>query len=160
MILRPDLLLILARKPSLRFLFRVFGWYVLPLFPPLVPHLLWMTFVSGDVHVGGLGRLYSHPKMDLRKDFRFMPQVCKPAHLALSPAACNFKGPLFAKRKVWGLVKQDEKKIQGAWQEQINGRGQVTTEVLEEWVGFAGGVFSNNECSASRRSSLNLAYLL
>lgn len=35
-----------------------------------------MTFVSGDVHVGGLGRLYSHPKMDLRKDFRFMPQVC------------------------------------------------------------------------------------
>ena len=42
-----------------------------------------MTFVSGDVHVGGLGRLYSHPKMDLRKDFRFMPQVwnCSPAIL-------------------------------------------------------------------------------
>lgn len=34
-----------------------------------------MTFVSGDVHVGGLGRLYSHPKVDLRTDFRFMPQV-------------------------------------------------------------------------------------
>lgn len=34
-----------------------------------------VTFVSGDVHVGGLGRLYTHPKTDLRKDFRFMPQV-------------------------------------------------------------------------------------
>lgn len=34
-----------------------------------------MTFISGDVHVGGLGRLYSYPKVDLRKDHRFMPQV-------------------------------------------------------------------------------------
>ena len=34
-----------------------------------------ITFISGDVHVAGLGRLYSHPKTDLRKDFRFMPQV-------------------------------------------------------------------------------------
>lgn len=34
-----------------------------------------ISFISGDVHVGGLGRLYSNPKMDLRKDFRYMPQV-------------------------------------------------------------------------------------
>lgn len=34
-----------------------------------------VTFVSGDVHVGGLGRLYSSQKLDLRQDFRYMPQV-------------------------------------------------------------------------------------
>jgi len=37
-----------------------------------------ISFISGDVHVAGLGRLYSYPKMDLRKDFRFMPQVDTP----------------------------------------------------------------------------------
>jgi hypothetical protein len=34
-----------------------------------------VMFISGDVHVAGLGRLYSYPKVDFRKDFRFMPQV-------------------------------------------------------------------------------------
>lgn len=47
-----------------------------------------MTFVSGDVHVGGLGRLYTHPKLDLRKDFRFMPQVSRPAEYPPPAALC------------------------------------------------------------------------
>lgn len=32
--------LILAKNPNLLFLFNVEGWYVFPLFPPLVPHRL------------------------------------------------------------------------------------------------------------------------
>jgi hypothetical protein len=33
------------------------------------------TFLSGDVHVAGVGRFYSRPKVNLRMDHRFMPQV-------------------------------------------------------------------------------------
>jgi len=35
-----------------------------------------ISIISGDVHLAATGRLYSHPKQpDLRKDFRFMPQI-------------------------------------------------------------------------------------
>lgn len=55
-----------------------------------------VTFISGDVHVGGLGRLYSHPKLDLRKDFRFMPQA-SPQISSPSKPACRQRGaPLCA----------------------------------------------------------------
>jgi hypothetical protein len=37
-----------------------------------------ISIISGDVHLAATGRLYSHPKQpDLRKDFRFMPQVSR-----------------------------------------------------------------------------------
>lgn len=35
-----------------------------------------VSFVGGDVHVAGVGRLYTQPKIHrLRYDHRFMPQV-------------------------------------------------------------------------------------
>ncbi|BDA46401.1 Uncharacterized protein YGR266W [Coccomyxa sp. Obi] len=39
-----------------------------------------ISFISGDVHCAGIGRLYSRPKMaHLRHDYRFMPQVVSSA---------------------------------------------------------------------------------
>lgn len=38
-----------------------------------------VSFVGGDVHVAGVGRLYTQPKIHrLRHDHRFMPQVTCP----------------------------------------------------------------------------------
>ncbi len=55
-----------------------------------------ITFISGDVHVAGLGRLYSYPKTDFRKDFRFMTQVGTQASLSAPlpdpPFLCLPKG--------------------------------------------------------------------
>ena len=34
-----------------------------------------VTFISGDVHVAGLGRICTRPVTNLRTDHRFMPQV-------------------------------------------------------------------------------------
>ena len=34
-----------------------------------------VTFMSGDVHVAGLGRFCTRPVTNLRTDHRFMPQV-------------------------------------------------------------------------------------
>ena len=34
-----------------------------------------VSFLSGDVHVAGLGRFCSKPVINLRTDHRFMPQV-------------------------------------------------------------------------------------
>lgn len=36
-----------------------------------------ITILSGDAHVGGVGRLYSKPKKPLKDDPHFMPQVSK-----------------------------------------------------------------------------------
>ncbi len=33
------------------------------------------TFMSGDVHVAGMGRFQSNPKINLRNDHRYMSQV-------------------------------------------------------------------------------------
>ena len=41
-----------------------------------------VSFVGGDVHVAGVGRLYTQPKIHrLRYDHRFMPQVTLGYHL-------------------------------------------------------------------------------
>ena len=53
-----------------------------------------VIFISGDVHVGGLGRLYTHPKMDLRQDFRFMPQVISRIPPALDNLALMYRSSL------------------------------------------------------------------
>ena len=40
-----------------------------------------ISFVGGDVHVAGVGRLYTQPKAHrLRHDHRFMPQVSPLVH--------------------------------------------------------------------------------
>ncbi len=64
-----------------------------------------VSFVGGDVHVAGVGRLYTQPKAHrLRHDHRFMPQVHTgpfhtpppppPTHPSLSPPAvmCMWPG--------------------------------------------------------------------
>jgi hypothetical protein len=35
-----------------------------------------VTILSGDAHVGGVGRLYGRPKKEPKDDPLFMPQVC------------------------------------------------------------------------------------
>ncbi|KAK9817992.1 hypothetical protein WJX72_005420 [[Myrmecia] bisecta] len=47
-----------------------------------------VTFISGDVHVGGIGRFYTHPKVrHLRNDYRFMTQVISSAIMNTPPPA-------------------------------------------------------------------------
>jgi hypothetical protein len=43
------------------------------------------SLVSGDVHVGGMGRFITHPKTNLRTDHRYMPQIISSAIGNLPP---------------------------------------------------------------------------
>ena len=37
------------------------------------------SFLSGDVHLAGIGRFLSYPRSNLRTDHRFMPQIISSA---------------------------------------------------------------------------------